>query len=419
MKLPSPPQPAFRSALHHPRVATVIGRWLAVAVVVCFLTGLFSHFQQATPGWLHIPARPASLYRVTQGLHVLSGTVAIPLLLAKLWTVYPKLFEKPPWPPSRAALATLLERLSILVLVSAMALELFIGFLNTLQWYPWPFPFKETHYALAWIIIGALLVHLAVKLPMIRSHWSRTAADRTPYAPLAEGAAEATPADADTPLDEHHADAPQPEPAHPRDSLPAEITGLSRRGLFRTVAGAAALVGIVSVGQSVPAFGPIAVLAPRKPNVGPQSLPVNRTAHDAGVVPVGDDWRFTISGPQQLSWSLAELRSLQQNRSDLPIACVEGWSQGASWEGIRIRDLLRLAGAPDHSTVRVVSMEKGGFYATSELPPQFAADPLTLLALKLNGDDLDLDHGFPARIIAPNRPGVLQTKWVHRLEVLA
>ncbi|GAA1532112.1 molybdopterin-dependent oxidoreductase [Kribbella lupini] len=426
MKLPSPPQPAFRSALHHPRVATVIGRWLAVAVVVCFLTGLFSHFQQATPDWLHIPARPASLYRVTQGLHVLSGTVAIPLLLAKLWTVYPKLFEKPPWPPSRAALATLLERLSILVLVSALALELFIGFLNTLQWYPWPFPFKETHYALAWIIIGALLVHLAVKLPLIRAHWSRTAADRTPYAPLEEEAG-ATPLEEqdtaalpkDAPLEEQPADAPHPEPALPRTSLPAEVTGLSRRGLFRTVAGAGALVGIASVGQSVPAFGPIAVLAPRKPNVGPQSLPVNRTAHDAGVVPVGDDWRFTISGPQQLSWSLAELRSLQQSRSDLPIACVEGWSQGAVWEGIRVRDLLRLAGAPDHSTVRVVSMEKGGFYATSELPPQFAADPLTLLALKLNGSDLDLDHGFPARIIAPNRPGVLQTKWVHRLEVIA
>jgi hypothetical protein len=354
---------------------------------------------------------------------VLSGTVAIPLLLAKLWTVYPKLFEKPPWPPSRAALATLLERLSILVLVSAMALELFIGFLNTLQWYPWPFPFKETHYALAWIIIGALLVHLAVKLPLIRSHWSRTAADRTPYAPLEEEAAEAPESDTvgipSAPESEKAAARLPAAPAHTRESLPAEVTGLSRRGLFRTVAGAGALVGIASVGQSVPAFGPIAVLAPRKPNVGPQSLPVNRTAHDAGVVPVDDDWRFTISGPQQLSWSLTELRSLQQNRSDLPIACVEGWSQGASWEGIRIRDLLRLAGAPDHSTVRVVSMEKGGFYATSELPPQFTADPLTLLALKLNGSDLDLDHGFPARIIAPNRPGVLQTKWVHRLEVLA
>ncbi|WP_433015542.1 molybdopterin-dependent oxidoreductase [Kribbella sp. CA-294648] len=388
MKLPqAPTEESFPSPLHHPRVATVLGRWLAVAITICFLTGLFSHFQQATPGWLVIPSRPASLYRVTQGLHVLSGLVSVPLLLAKLWTVYPKLFAKLPWPPSRQALTTILERASILVLVSALALELFIGFLNTLQWYPWPFPFKETHYALAWIIIGALLVHLAVKLPLITAHWRRTPADRTPVPP-------------------------------PADSLPPAITGLTRRGLFRTVAGASALVGITSIGQSVPALGPVAVLAPRKPNVGPQGLPVNRTARDAGVVAVGDDWRLTVSGPVQLSYSLDELRALPQSRSQLPIACVEGWSQGAHWEGIRVRDLLRLCGAPEGSRLRVVSMEKGGFYATSELPPQYAEDPLTLLALRLNGTTLDLDHGYPTRLIAPNRPGVLQTKWVHRLEVL-
>ncbi|TCM47054.1 molybdopterin-dependent oxidoreductase [Kribbella sp. VKM Ac-2568] len=388
MKLPElPTEKAFPSPLHHPRVATVIGRWLGVAVTVCFLTGLFSHFQQATPGWLVIPSRPASLYRVTQGLHVLTGIISVPLLLAKLWTVYPKLFAKLPWPPSRKALGAAFERLSIAMLVAAMALELFIGFLNTLQWYPWPFPFKETHYALAWIIVGALLVHLGVKLPLIIANWRRTPADRTPV----------------------------PEPA---ESLPPAITGLSRRGLFRTVAGTAALVGVTSLGQSVSAFGPIAVLAPRKPNVGPQGLPVNRTARDAGVAIVAPDWRFTITGPEQLSYSLDELRALPQSRSDLPIACVEGWSQGARWEGIRVKDLLKLCGAPEGSSLRVVSMEKGGFYATSELPPQFAEDPLTLLALRLNGTDLDLDHGFPARIIAPNRPGVLQTKWVHRLEVL-
>ncbi|WP_432887348.1 molybdopterin-dependent oxidoreductase [Kribbella sp. CA-245084] len=383
MKLPAPPtEKSFPSSLHHPRVATVIGRWLGTAVVICFLTGLYSHFQQDTPSWLPIPSRPATLYRVTQGLHVLSGTIAVPLLLAKLWTVYPKLFAKLPWPLSRKALESMLERASILVLVSAMALELFIGFLNTLQWYPWPFPFRQTHYALAWIIVGALLVHIAVKLPLIRANWRRIA--------------EIVP-----------------------NSLPPAISGLTRRGLLRTVAGAAALVGITSVGQSVPALGPVAVLAPRKPNIGPQGLPVNRTAEAAGVTGIDDNWRFTVKGPQELSFSLDELQQLPQSRSALPIACVEGWSQGGRWEGVRIRDLLELCGAPAHSRVRVVSMEKGGFYATSELPEQFADDPLTLLALRLNGAELALDHGFPARIIAPNRPGVLQTKWVHRLEVIA
>jgi DMSO/TMAO reductase YedYZ molybdopterin-dependent catalytic subunit len=40
---------------------------------------------------------------------------------------------------------------------------------------------------------------------------------------------------------------------------------------------------------------------------------------------------------------------------------------------------------------------------------------LTLLAYAVNGETLNLDHGFPCRLIAPNRPGVLQTKWVARI----
>ena len=57
-----------------------------------------------------------------------------------------------------------------------------------------------------------------------------------------------------------------------------------------------------------------------------------------------------------------------------------------------------------------------GAYRTSVLPASHTH--ATLLALRLNGERLALDHGFPCRIIAPSRPGVLQTKWVHRLEVL-
>ena len=62
-----------------------------------------------------------------------------------------------------------------------------MGFVNTLQWYPWPFGFRQTHYALAWVIVGALLLHIAVKLPLIVAHWRRTSADSLPeqYWPVA------------------------------------------------------------------------------------------------------------------------------------------------------------------------------------------------------------------------------------------
>ena len=41
-----------------------------------------------------------------------------------------------------------------------------------------------------------------------------------------------------------------------------------------------------------------------------------------------------------------------------------------------------------------------------------------ILATHLNGVRLTPDHGYPARLIAPNRAGVLNTKWVTTVEVL-
>jgi len=80
--------------------------------------------------------------------------------------------------------------------------------------------------------------------------------------------------------------------------------------------------------------------------------------------------------------------------------------------------VLARAGVGHDRWVRVESLERSGLYRTSEVSPTYASDPLTLLALRLGGEPLALDHGFPCRLIAPNRPGVLQTKWVHRIVVL-
>jgi hypothetical protein len=151
------------------RMAVVVGRLLAVAFLVCFATGLYSHFLQDPLPWMVFPTRPADLYAWTQGVHVATGTAAIPLLLAKLWTVYPRLFV---WPPV-TSLPSLLERLSIAVLVASALAEVAIGLLNTYQWYPWHFSFRRVHYGLAWVIVGSLAVHIAVKLPLITRYWRR------------------------------------------------------------------------------------------------------------------------------------------------------------------------------------------------------------------------------------------------------
>ena len=154
---------------------------------------------------------------------------------------------------------------------------------------------------------------------------------------------------------------------------------------------------------------------------GPQAVPVNRTAADAKVAALAQsgDWQLTLTHRDaRRTFTLAELRALPQYEHELPIACVEGWSQTARWRGVRIVDLVAAIGAPPSSSLRVTSLEPEGVYRTMAMPAVYAQDERTLVALELNGQTLDLDHGYPARIIAPGRPGVLQTKWLQTVEVL-
>ena len=147
-------------------------------------------------------------------------------------------------------------------------------------------------------------------------------------------------------------------------------------------------------------------------------MPVNRTPAQAGVTaPAEQDWRLRLVGPGGTrEVGLADLAVLPTRTVVLPIACVEGWSASASWSGVQVRDLLALVGGAGHD-LTVTSAERSGPNRVSHLPGAFAVHDDTLVALRINGIRLPLEHGFPARLIAPNRAGVLQTKWLSVLEV--
>ena len=141
------PRPeSFTSGLRGPRTTARVGVWLGVAFAVAFATGLYSHASQLATPPVALPTGPSRLYQVTQGLHVAAGTAAVPLLLVKLWSVFPRLFVRPPR-PGRALVLHLLERLSIALLVGAAIFQLVTGLANSAQWYPWPFGFVPAHYA--------------------------------------------------------------------------------------------------------------------------------------------------------------------------------------------------------------------------------------------------------------------------------
>ncbi|OAN36812.1 molybdopterin-dependent oxidoreductase [Mycolicibacterium iranicum] len=364
------------SALRGTAVTVRVGLWLGVAIVICTVTGLISHFIQHPQPWFWWPTRPVGLYRFTQGLHVISGIAAIPLLIVKLWSVWPKLFARPIF----GGIARQLERLSILVLVAAVIFQLVTGLLNIAQWYVFGFFFTTAHYAMSYVAIGAVLVHIGVKLPVIRRALGE------PLGDVADGGS----------------------------------VGPSRRAVLAGTGLAVGLATLVTAGQTIPWLRRLSVLAPRS-GEGPQGIPINRSAAAARVLQTANDPAYVLTvayGDRTRQFTLQQLQDMPQATHRLPIACVEGWSAEGEWTGVVLSELVATVGGPTDSDVRMVSLEPPGPYSRTVLPARHARDSKTLIALRLNGETLHIDHGYPCRLIAPTRPGVLQTKWLSRIEVI-
>jgi DMSO/TMAO reductase YedYZ molybdopterin-dependent catalytic subunit len=396
----------WRSPLRGPWLTAALGTVLLALVAIVAVTGFLSHAAYEpdlrgnaivpagsdlplTFGW---PTSPRWLYALNQSLHVNVGLVAVPFLLAKLWSVVPRLFT---WPPATSP-AHALERASIALLVASAIFQFATGIVNVQYWYAFHFNFVVAHYYGAVVFVGSLALHVVLKLPVIL----RAYRERGWLRPLREDLAHT-----------------RPEPPEPHGLAPEapDPPTLSRRGLFAFAGGASLLLLAANAGESI--GGPVralAFLAPRR-----EDFPVNKTAAAARITPamVGPAYRLRLSdGAREIELSRDELLALPQHTARLPIACVEGWTTTQSWTGVRLSALAEAAGVAGAGSAFVRSLQPAGVLSKASLSGDAIADPDALLALRVNGADLTLDHGYPARIIVPALPGVHNTKWVASIE---
>ena len=245
----------WRSPLRGLWLTSVLGSVLLVALPIVIITGLLSYiaygpqFGQAIPGdvgWLKLPTfdwptDPSWLYRLNQGLHVGLGLILIPIVLAKLWSVIPRLFA---WPPARS-IAQVLERVSLLMLVGGILFEIVTGVLNIQYDYIFGFSFYTAHYFGAWVFIAGFVIHIAIKIPrmwaglrsmslrdVLRTNRADTRRSRT-----------------------------NPTGSSPPTPAPATI---SRRGALALVGGGALFVAVITAGQTIGGFTrQAALLLPR------------------------------------------------------------------------------------------------------------------------------------------------------------
>ena len=151
-------------------------------------------------------------------------------------------------------------------------------------------------------------------------------------------------------------------------------------------------------------------------------------------------WKLTIDGEvhKKLSLSMDDLIRFPQVTMQVVLECagngrslftpeVDGtpWIRGAvgcsEWTGVRLRDVLKAAG------LKETAIYTGNYGAdlpigsgepfSRGIPIEKAMDEHTLIALKMNGEDLPAAHGFPARLIVPGWIGSAMQKWLDRIWV--
>ena len=163
-------------------------------------------------------------------------------------------------------------------------------------------------------------------------------------------------------------------------------------------------------------------------------------------------WRLVVeSQSANLSYTLEELNGMDQRALGATLECAGNgrvgfgkkiageieWGNGAVgtaiWKGVSLRTILEKSGfsrnrldriteaifvGADGSTENSTPIESKMRYARS-FPIKKALDQDTIVALRMNGEPIPIDHGYPARLIVPGWYGMASVKWLNRIILTA
>lgn len=161
--------------------------------------------------------------------------------------------------------------------------------------------------------------------------------------------------------------------------------------------------------------------------IDPTRLPPGQYHTDRfPVLHVGDvpryrpgEWTVRVFGlvDHEVVLDEAQLRALPAVNVTTDIHCVTKWSKfDTVWTGVRVRDLLTMAGLSPGAT-HLLTWGEHGYSANVPLADGTTDD--ALVAYGFGGADLEPEHGGPVRLMIPHLYFWKSTKWLRGIEVLA
>ncbi|MFN4045867.1 MAG: molybdopterin-dependent oxidoreductase, partial [Acidilobaceae archaeon] len=119
---------------------------------------------------------------------------------------------------------------------------------------------------------------------------------------------------------------------------------------------------------------------------------------------------------RNLTLTLEELAETAVELEERDFHCVTGWSvKGSRWLGVRVRELASRAGASGDSKWLLAYGVAG--YSTV-IPIEEALREDSIVAIGLDGKQLTIEGGYPARLLIPRLYGWKSAKWIKELVFL-
>lgn len=163
---------------------------------------------------------------------------------------------------------------------------------------------------------------------------------------------------------------------------------------------------------------------PVPPRDGARVPPGQREVDNFPVLDLGNrpriplkDWRLRVYGlvTRELCLTWENLQSFTQTRLVLDFHCVTRWSRlDMEWEGVLAKDVLALAGPLPAGAYATIYGYDG---YTTNLPLGALLDDDVLIACRVFGKALAVDHGGPVRLMVPKRYGWKSAKWLKAIEI--
>ena len=128
-----------------------------------------------------------------------------------------------------------------------------------------------------------------------------------------------------------------------------------------------------------------------------------------------NEWNLSVHGMVKNSTKLQyeDLFTLKKTTQVSRLKCVECWSAVAEWEGFRFQELIERV-QPDPNAKYVYFQSADSYYESYTL--EELSRPRVLMVLRMNGQALSKDHGFPLRLIAPFKYGYKNIKYITSIE---